>query len=198
MALPFFPLVYGQVLTAGQWNALFNAKQDLLGYTPLNRAGGTMLGRLITAPSTVQMAGLQIPEGTAPASPNDGDVWATAAGLFIRIEGVTYQIGGSSVTNTAFLSKAVDYTVTGADVASGKLIILASGTITLTVPPALGAAGSGPTVTILNVGSGLISMSNDGTTIIDQIATPAGANGQVGGYRNVVPNGTTSYCYGQG
>lgn len=34
-------------------------------------------------------ASLNLPEGTAPASPADGDVWTTSAGMFVRIAGVT-------------------------------------------------------------------------------------------------------------
>lgn len=34
-------------------------------------------------------APLRIPHGVAPTSPNDGDIWTTTAGLFVRINGVT-------------------------------------------------------------------------------------------------------------
>lgn len=198
MALPFFPLVYGQVLTAGQWNALFNAKQDSLGYTPLNIAGGTMLGRLITAPSTDQLAGFVIQEGIAPTSPNDGDIWETSAGLFARINGVTYTVagGGGGATNP-ILVKSANYTVLAGNVANGRVTILASNSITIIVPPSLGSAGGGPVVTVLNAGSGIITIS-DGSNTVDAIVTGAGANGQIGGYRNVVPNGTNSYSFGVG
>jgi hypothetical protein len=40
-------LTKGQVLTAGQWNNLFAGKQDTLGYTPMNSAGGVFTGRVV-------------------------------------------------------------------------------------------------------------------------------------------------------
>lgn len=88
-------LTYGQVPTAAQWNSYFAKKQDVLGYTPVNKAGDFMLGRLITAQSSSAASGLNIQVGAAPSSPVDGDVWLTTAGLFVRAGGVTYgPIGG--------------------------------------------------------------------------------------------------------
>jgi hypothetical protein len=34
-------------------------------------------------------ASLNMPHGSAPTSPSDGDMWTTSAGLFVRINGVT-------------------------------------------------------------------------------------------------------------
>ena len=82
-------LSYGDKLTAGQWNAFFAGKQDTLGYTPLNSAGGVMLGRLVTAPPGSTTAGLNLTPGTAPASPANGDIWTTAAGIYAQINGAT-------------------------------------------------------------------------------------------------------------
>lgn len=82
-------LSYGQVPTAGQWNAWFASKQDLLPYRPLNPAGGTMTGPLRTSPSTINAAGLNVPPGIAPSVPITGDVWTTSAGIFVRLNGAT-------------------------------------------------------------------------------------------------------------
>lgn len=82
-------LVTRQVPTAAQWNSYFAAKQNVLNYTPLNIAGGIMTGPLITTASTTTAAGLNIPQGTGPASPNNGDIWTTASGLFVQINGST-------------------------------------------------------------------------------------------------------------
>lgn len=46
-------LIFGQVPTAAQWNSYFAAKQDVLGFTPLNRAGDTMGGPLNMGGSTI-------------------------------------------------------------------------------------------------------------------------------------------------
>lgn len=75
-------LVFGQVPTAAQWNSYFAAKQDVLGYSPVSKAGDTMSGRLILAPSTTARPGLNYPVGVAPTSPSAGDIWSTSAGLY--------------------------------------------------------------------------------------------------------------------
>lgn len=49
----------------------------------------TFAGNVATQASTASIAGLNIPHGTAPSSPVDGDVWTTSAGLFVRINGST-------------------------------------------------------------------------------------------------------------
>lgn len=82
-------IVNGAVLTAAQWNLCFQLKQDLLGFTPVNKAGDVMLGVLGTIASTGLAAGFNISPGIAPTSPNNGDVWTTSAGLFVRINGST-------------------------------------------------------------------------------------------------------------
>lgn len=46
-------------------------------------------GTVGTQASTTSAASLRLPHGTAPASPVDGDVWTTSAGLFVRINGST-------------------------------------------------------------------------------------------------------------
>ncbi len=95
-------LTTGQVPTAGQWNSYFAAKQDVLGFSPLSRAGGTMTGPLITAPPTASVPGLRLPPGTAPSSPTNGDLWSTSSGLFVRINGVTIgPLSGGSASSFA-------------------------------------------------------------------------------------------------
>ena len=48
-----------------------------------------MTGRLLCAAPTTALASLNLPHGTAPSSPNDGDVWTTTAGIFVRVNGST-------------------------------------------------------------------------------------------------------------
>lgn len=79
----------GAVLTAAQWNQCFAAKQNVLGYVPVNKAGDVMLGKLVVLQSTVTGAGLNLPQGAAPTNPNNGDVWTTISGIFVRINGLT-------------------------------------------------------------------------------------------------------------
>lgn len=81
--------VYGLVLTAAQWQACFDAKQNVLGYTPVNRAGDTMTGAFNTTASTSAVSGFNVAPGIVPSSPRNGDVWVTSAGIFARINGAT-------------------------------------------------------------------------------------------------------------
>lgn len=91
----------GQVPTAAQWNSYFAAKQNTLGFVPLNSAGGVLTGPLVTAPSTSTVSGLRLPHGAAPGTPTNGDLWTTTTGLFSRINGGTvgpYLAGSSGST----------------------------------------------------------------------------------------------------
>lgn len=71
------------------------------------KAGDTMTGLLILAAAIVGAASLRVPPGTAPSAPSNGDVWSTAAGFFVCVAGVTYQIA----------------TLTGAQRLSGKTLV---------------------------------------------------------------------------
>jgi len=101
----------GQVPTAAQWNGYFTGKQDDLGFTPLNTAGGVMSGGIVTAPSTSLGAGLNIAPGIAPGSPLDGDVWRTTTGLFTDVGGLTFNLGGWNVM--AAFAKSVNLNAAG-------------------------------------------------------------------------------------
>src|ERR1700752_3045126 len=82
-------LVYGQVPTAAERNSYFGSKQDLLGYTPLNKAGDTMLGELNTFATTASSSGLNLAPGIAPTSPLNGDILITSGGFYARVNGTT-------------------------------------------------------------------------------------------------------------
>jgi hypothetical protein len=82
-------LTYGQVPISGQWNRYFSDKQDTLSYTPVNRAGDTMFGKLNILPPSTAAAGFNLAPGTAPAPPKDGDLWTTNTGLFAQVGGNT-------------------------------------------------------------------------------------------------------------
>lgn len=49
----------------------------------------TTLGKVTVGTAAAAGAGLNVPHGAAPTSPNNGDIWTTSAGLFVRINGVT-------------------------------------------------------------------------------------------------------------
>ena len=49
----------------------------------------TMTTNLVTQASTTTIAGLNLPHGSAPTTPVNGDIWTTTAGLYVRINGAT-------------------------------------------------------------------------------------------------------------
>jgi hypothetical protein len=85
-----------KTLTVGQWQACFDAKQNALGYVPVNKAGDTMIGPLTMAASSTVTAGINIQPGVAPTFPNNGDFWTTSVGVFAQINGTTVGPFGSS------------------------------------------------------------------------------------------------------
>lgn len=46
-------------------------------------------GGVLVGAGTAAVASMQMPHGVAPSSPTNGDMWTTAAGLFVRINGAT-------------------------------------------------------------------------------------------------------------
>ncbi len=83
----------------------------------VQKTGDTMTGPLITAVSATGAAGLNVPHGTAPTAPNNGDVWSTTTGLFFRINGVTRQ--GATLDGTESLSNKTVFTVASATGSAG-------------------------------------------------------------------------------
>lgn len=141
-------LQYGQVPTAAQWNGYFAAKQDNLGYRPVNKAGDQMLGPLKVVQSGSAYAGFNIPAGTAPASPNDGDMWTTSAGLFVRAGGVTQGPIGGVLPCASLPALTGDVTTPGSSCATTLATVLASkggtGRATLTANAVLTGNGTSP------------------------------------------------------
>jgi len=86
------PYQYGITRTAGQINNDFAAKQNWLGSNPLLISGGALTGLLDLYPSSSTSSGFNVGIGTAPAAPNNGDIWETSSGLYARIGGTTYQL----------------------------------------------------------------------------------------------------------
>jgi hypothetical protein len=52
----------------------------------------TFAGKVTTSASTTTRASLNIPSGTAPTTPVNGDIWSDGNNLLIRLAGVTYTI----------------------------------------------------------------------------------------------------------
>lgn len=71
-----------------------------------NSASPTFTGTVTLGASVVGGASLNIPQGTAPTSPVNGDVWTTALGVNARIGGVT--LGLSSLVMAATNPTPID------------------------------------------------------------------------------------------
>lgn len=174
---------YGYVPTQEQWSALFASKQDVLGYTPLNQAGGTMVGRLITAAPSATISGFNMTPGSTPSAPVNGDMWVTASGVFVRVNGSTISIGASSGSVTS-----VGLALPGIFSVSGSPVTL-TGTLTGTLVnqnanvlfagPVSGGAGTPGFRSLVNAdfpsgfvvaGTGLTggSLAGGGTVAIDK------------------------------
>lgn len=149
-------IVNNAQLTPGQWNYCFGIHQDALGFVPVNRAGDTMQGRLVTATSGASgtLGPFNVPPGSAPASPANGDIWTTASGIFARINNSTVSIGGGASlsgpvgtilqgdgTSSPFFTGTPVIGNTGVTVGSVGYQNNTSGTLTVK-PPDSGALGS--------------------------------------------------------
>ena len=73
---------------------------------------------LITAAAVTGAASLNIPHGTTPSSPNDGDMWSTTAGFFIRVNsGPAEQLVAGPTTGSGNIVRSASPTLTGTIVA---------------------------------------------------------------------------------
>lgn len=150
---------FGKVLTPAQWNACFDGKQNALGYTPVNKAGDSMSGKLITAIPTTTAAGLNLPHGAAPTSPVNGDMWTTAGGLFIRVSGVTVGPLGTGGGGTTVLPDSQIFVGNAGNVAtavalSGDATISNVGALTVTRINGVALGSTTATAGNVLVGSG--------------------------------------------
>lgn len=114
----------------------------------------TVTGAKITAAATAAgYASLNLPHGTAPSSPANGDVWTTTGGLYGQINGTTqgpylYQIPW----DTGYWYQATDDTVTSTAVNTAT-------ETTLAIPAGQGSgiSESSDVLTITNAGYYLVS-----------------------------------------
>lgn len=110
-------LTQNQKLTPAQWNNLFASKQDTLGYTPINQAGGVFSGRVVMAAPGATTAGLNVTPGTTPGTPADGDIWFTSTEMLARVNGTTISLGASSGSvQSVALSMPSIFSVSGSPV----------------------------------------------------------------------------------
>jgi hypothetical protein len=151
-------------------------------------------------------ASINIPHGTAPTSPTNGDCWTTTSGLFCYINGATvgpYGGGGSSIAakdeGTTLTSAATSFDFVGAGVTATN----SSGAVTVTVPAGAGAVAArvdtpqsatsltytdltttGPAVTLTTGTSAIVFLSAN-------VTKPLGGLGN-NGYISVAVSGATT------
>lgn len=79
--------VTGDVTISG---AVSSGKLNTSDIAAINGATPSASTSLILPAGATGVSPIRIPHGSAPTSPVDGDVWTTTAGLFIRVNGVTF------------------------------------------------------------------------------------------------------------
>ncbi len=141
-------------------------------YLPLT--GGTLTGKLTTIASAAGSAGLNLPHGTGPSSPVNGDLYTTTVGLFVRINGSLQQaafVGASNTfSNSNTFSASSNSFGTGTangttGLATGVTLNGATKTVNIGTSGAVGSttnitigATAGTSTTTLN---GTVSLAND-------------------------------------
>jgi len=99
----------------------------------------------LTPASTTTAAGLRVPPGTAPTSPQNGDVWTTAAGIYVQINGAT--VGplsagsGSSLREQTISCTAVPDSGGSTIYSYGSYKAVEAQTATVTFDRVIGAGG---------------------------------------------------------
>jgi hypothetical protein len=194
-SVPQPPWTQGYVPTPGQWNQAWASKQDVLGYGPLNSAGGSMTGRLVTWSGYVQNAGFNLAPGNVPSQPQNGDMWVTSAGLFVQVNGGTVgPIQPSPGTNVAAslpLTSSSGGSTTTINLNNGVSVLLPSSyTGPLAglemVQPVQVSTGASKTFTTSDLFK-LTRRSNAGSAMTDTFPS-TGVPGMVEGTRIVVDN----------
>lgn len=158
---------YGFVPTPAQWQAQWQSKQDYLGAPPLLTTGGTMTGELFTATPTTAAAGLNLPPGTAPTSPNNGDIWTTSSGVYAQVNGSTVGPFASSATNPCTSTpSSLQYDNAGAlgcvsgATSNGTALTVASGDLIFS-----GSSSGSSTLNAPATGGGTVALPAGSTTL---------------------------------
>jgi hypothetical protein len=126
-------------------------------------------GKVNTVASVTAHAGFNVPHGTAPTSPVNGDVWTTTSGLFMRQNGTTQQyvdLAGTQTINGTKTFSAASLTL-GNATAAGTIAIGSGATVSgSTRTIAIGTASAAGSTNTINIGggSGTSTTTLNGTT----------------------------------
>lgn len=161
---------FGQVPTPAQWNNAFAVKQDNLGFTPVNRAGDTMTGKLNTTASIAGTAGFSVSPGVAPSVPVNGDIWITNTGMFACVNGSNVQLAaGSGVVNSGTANQLAYYAASGAAISGNPRVTVFNGALTLGV-----SASIAGTLILSGISSGGVTLASAAAGGSGTITLPAG------------------------
>lgn len=88
--LPNAGYIFAEASPAGTDISVIGVDSSEVVQIAASGATGVNVGaKLTTTASAIGAAGFNLPAGTAPSSPADGDVWTTTAGMYVRINGAT-------------------------------------------------------------------------------------------------------------
>jgi hypothetical protein len=138
-------------------------------------------GKVNTVASVTAHAGFNVPHGTAPTSPVNGDIWTTTTDLQVRLNGTTRTMVNLDGTQT----------INGTKTFSASTQTLGSGTATGTINVASGATISGATKTV-NIGTGGVAGSTTNITVGSTTGTSTTTlQGNTNGVTQTAGNSTT-------
>lgn len=167
---------------------------------------------LTTGAGTTSLTPIIIPHGAAHSAPTNGGIWTTTTGLFVRINGATYQMasiaGTESLsaktltdalisvvtpvsTSAGYLGAPVNtqtdsYTLVAAD--AGKTIRMNKATATtLTIPPNSSVAfPAGTTIVVRNIGAGTCTITRGASVALRLAGVSTDANRALAQYGQCV------------
>lgn len=116
--------------------------------------GATFTGKINTPAATTASAFLNLPHGTAPSAPVNGDTWSTTNGLFIRVNNSNLQVATTAQTTTW----ASGHTFTASTLSLG------TSTAASTYNLGTGATTTGLTKTV-NIATGALAGATTSVTI---------------------------------
>lgn len=186
---------FGFVPSPALWNHWFGIKQDILGFTPCNTNGCTMLGEFNLTPATGVQSGFNIGIGQAPVTPKNGDMWGTINGLFFYVNNTVigpFSASNSSgtFTSTAPLTVSTIGLVTNYAIANGTSVANPGTGFLESLLPVQTVTGSGKTFLTADLFK-KTRRSNAGAAMNDTFP-PSTATGMVNGTRIVVSNNDTT------
>lgn len=156
---PAVPLIAGDRVLFLDSSSNLNMADEFGNITLFATSGNPMT----LAAATAETASLNIPEGTTPDYPNNGDIWTTSAGIFVQIEGTTVgplmagggsYIGGSITEGQVAFGDATSNNIDGSSnltYTDGESLILQGGSCAIQLNDQ--ASRYGPWLLYANTGS---------------------------------------------